>query len=86
MILIDHFTGMSIDYEDGPKSSSAVRAWNHPGGQVIKPHPDSADKCEFMWLMNIEFKGMLPSSITEMAMPQAQIQFVDCVRKLAKTL
>ena len=64
--------GVSVDYADGPKSpSNVVRAWNNPGGQVVKPDPNGDEnKCEFMWLMNIEFKGMLPSSITEMAMPK----------------
>ena len=80
--------GISVDYADGPKSpENVVRAWNHPGGQVVKPDPNGDEnKCEFMWLMNIEFKGKLPATIAEMAMPQAQIQFVECVRKLAKTL
>ena len=64
-----------------------VRAWNYPGGQAVKPDPNGdANKCEFSWLMNIEFKGWLPGSIMELAMPQAQLQFVECVRKLAKTL
>ena len=86
-----HYTKLfllPIDYEEGPKSpSNVVRAWNHPGGQVVKPHPDGdSNKCEFMWLMNIEFKGMLPTKVAEMAMPQAQLQFVECVRNLAKTL
>ena len=43
-------------------------------------------QCEFTWLMNCEFRGWIPGSILEIAMPQAQIQFVACVRELAKTL
>jgi len=80
--------GCSIEYPDGPKTDKKnVRAWNYPGGQAVKPDPNGdPSKCEFSWLMNIEFKGWLPGSIMELAMPQAQLQFVECVRKLAKTL
>ena len=80
--------GCSIEYPDGPQpDKNVVRAWNYPGGQVVRPDPDGDEnKCEFMWLMNIEFKGMLPAAVAELSMPQAQLQFLECVRKLAKTL
>ena len=43
-------------------------------------------QCEFIWLMDCDFKGMMPGPIVEIAMPMAQFQFVDCVRKLASSL
>ena len=67
-------------------SSKTVRAWNHPGGQMICPVPGEPNKCEFMWLMNIDFRGWLPGSVMEMAMPQAQLQFAASVKRLSKTL
>lgn len=77
--------GVSVEYP-GPKTSKIVRAWNHPGGQLVRSISGSPNKCEFTWLMNCEFRGWIPGSILEIAMPQAQIQFVACVRELAKTL
>jgi len=76
--------GCSIDYPDGPKNSKVVRAWNGPTGTVVKPLPDG--KCEFRWLMDCEYKGWIPTSILEMALPLAQMQYIDCVRDMAKTL
>ena len=63
-----------------------MRAWNLPGGQSVRPIPGDVNKCEFMWLMNIEFRGWLPGSIMEMAMPQAQLQFADSVRNLSMSI
>jgi hypothetical protein len=62
------------------------RAWNGPGAQVVRPLANDANSCEFIWLMDCEYKGWIPSSILELAMPIAQLQFVDCVRKLALKL
>ena len=59
------------------------RAWNGPGAQIIKPIPGEPDACQFVWLMDCEYKGWIPASVLELAMPVAQLQFVDCVRKLA---
>ena len=35
--------GVSVEYP-GPKSSKIVRAWNHPGGQFIRPCKDDPNK------------------------------------------
>ena len=61
-------------------------AWNGPGGQTVRPFPGDETKSEFTWLMDCEYKGWIPSSILDMAMPVAQMQFVECVRKMAATL
>ena len=73
-------------YDDIPKDKKIVRAWNGPGGQMVRPIPNEPDKCELFWLMDCEYNGWIPSSILEIAMPFAQTQFVDCARELAKTL
>ena len=36
------------------------------------------------WLMDCEYKGWIPKSVLEIAMPYAQMQFVESVRDLAK--
>ena len=62
------------------------RAWNGPGAQIIRPVSDSPEECEFVWLMDCEYKGWIPSSILDLAMPVAQLQFVGCVRQLAENI
>ena len=78
--------GCSIDYPDAPQDSKIVRAWNGPGGQMIKPIAGEASKCELYWLMDCEYKGMIPASVLSLAMPLAQLQFIECVREMAKAL
>lgn len=78
--------GCSIEYPGAPKDSKIVRAWNGPGGQMVKPIPGEANKCELYWLMDCEYNGMIPASVLSLAMPLAQLQFVECVRGLVKTL
>merc|ERR1712037_647337 len=41
-----------------------------------------SDKCKFVWLMDCDYKGMIPSSIIDIAMPSAQLQMIDCINKL----
>jgi len=76
--------GQSIEYPGGPKNSKIVRAWNGPGGTAIKPLSDG--QCEFRWLMDCDYRGWIPKAIMDVAMPFAQQQFVDSVRKLAASL
>lgn len=78
--------GCSVEYPDAPKDSKIVRAWNGPGGQMVKPIPGEPNKCELYWLMDCEYNGMIPSSVLSLAMPLAQLQFIECVRGLVKTL
>lgn len=75
--------GMSVDSDLAPKSPKGlVRAWNGPGAQIIRPLSDESG-CEFIWLMDCDYRGWIPSHILDLAMPVAQLQFVECVRKLA---
>ena len=50
---------------------------------MVRPLANDPSSCEFIWLMDCEYKGWIPNSILDLAMPVAQLQFVDCVRKLA---
>ena len=83
----DYFqAGCSIEYPDAPKDKNIVRAWNGPGGQMIRPISGNPEKCELYWLMDCEYNGWILSSILAIAMPSAQMMFVECVKELAKTL
>ena len=53
---------------------------------MVRPIPGEPNKCQVFWLLDCDYNGMIPSHIMEIAMPLAQIQFADCIRKLAKTI
>jgi len=76
--------GKSVDFPDAPKAPKIVRAINGPGCQMVFPVEGDENKCEFLWLMDCDYKGWMPGSILDVAMPIAQTQFIECVRKLAE--
>ena len=47
--------GCSIEHPDVPKDKKIVRAWNGPGGQLVREIPGESDKCEIYWLMDCEY-------------------------------
>merc|ERR1712172_245308 len=73
--------GVSVIVDDQPEVKGIVRAVHGPGCQMVIDTGDS-DKCKFVWLMDCDYKGMIPSSIIEIAMPSAQLQMIDCINKL----
>jgi len=81
----DLVCGQSVDFDNAPPvAPKAVRAFNGPSGTAVKPLPDGT--CEFRWLLDCDYEGMIPEWILEIAMPFAQSLFVKSVRKMAKTL
>jgi len=78
--------GRSVDYKDAPSSSKIVRAINGPGCQMIAPVADDPNSSTFIWLMDCDYKGWMPQSVLDIAMPIAQTQFIECLKKLAQKL
>merc|ERR1711971_1404041 len=78
--------GRSVDYKDAPPSSKIVRAINGPGCQMIAPVADDPNSSTFIWLMDCDNKGWMPQSVLDIAMPIAQTQFIECLKKLAQKL
>ena len=74
--------GMSVEMADQPEQKGRVRAVHGPGCQIVHPVEGEAGKTKFTWLMDCDYKGMIPNSIIEIAMPTAQLQMVDCISKL----
>ncbi len=72
----------SVDYPDCAEVPKIVRAWHGPCAVIVKPIEGKEDKCELVWLMDSDYRGWIPSNILQKAMPQQQMQFVRCVRKL----
>merc|ERR1712032_435506 len=78
--------GRSVDYKDAPSSSKIVRAINGPGCQMIAPVAGDPNSSTFIWLMYCDYKGWMPQSVLDIAMPIAQTQFIECLKKLAQKL
>merc|ERR1712088_412241 len=77
--------GQSVEFPDAPAKGKIVRAHNGPGCQMVTPTSDRA-VCHFTWLMDCDYKGWMPQSILDVAMPVAQIQLIENIRKLAEKL
>ena len=92
--------GRSVEYKDAPKSSKIVRAVNGAGCQMVSASSEEG-VCEFVWLMDCDYKvimflssiilinnyqGWMPQSVLDIAMPIAQTQFIECIRKLAEKM
>merc|ERR1711879_204028 len=54
--------GLSVIVDEQPEVKGIVRAVHGPGCQVVIDTGDT-DKCKFVWLMDCDYKGMIPSSI-----------------------
>jgi len=76
--------GLSVDYKDAPAPSKIVRAVNGVGCQMVTPCAEDQNMCDFLWLMDCDYKGWLPQSVLDIAMPSAQVQFIECIRKMAE--
>merc|ERR1712183_134866 len=75
--------GISVEVADQPEEKGRVRAVHGPGCQIVQPVEGEPGKSKFIWLMDCDYKGMVPSTIIDIAMPSAQLQMIDCISKLA---
>merc|ERR1712018_20954 len=74
----DYFqAGCSIEHPDVPKDKKIVRAWNGPGGQLIRAIPGEPDKCELYWLMDCEYNGWIMASILTIAIRKFKKHVID---------
>jgi len=74
--------GMSVEVAEQPEQKGIVRAVNGPGCQMVETVPGEPGKSKFIWLMDCDYKGMIPSSVINIAMPSAQLQMIECIKKL----
>ena len=74
--------GLSVEVADQPEQKGCVRAVHGPGCQVIQPVEGEPGRSKFIWLMDCDYKGMLPTSVIEIAMPSAQLQMIDCINNI----
>jgi len=53
---------------------------------MIAPVAADPNSSTFIWLMDCDYKGWMPQSVLDIAMPIAQTQFIECLKKLAQKL
>ena len=75
--------GMSVEVAEQPEVKGCVRAVHGPGCQKVQPVPGEPGKSKFIWLMDCDYKGFIPTSVIEIAMPAAQMQMIQCIAKLS---
>merc|ERR1712106_192138 len=78
--------GKSIEFKDAPSGGKLVRAINGPGCQMVIPVAGDENSSEIVWVMDCDYKGWMLQSVLDIAMPVAQTQFIDSVRKLGEKL
>ena len=76
--------GRSVEFKEAPSSGKIVRAVNGPGCQMVSP-TENPSVVELLWLMDCDYRGMIPTSIIEIAMPSAQLQMIGCINKLGSS-
>ena len=76
--------GLSLTLSDKPEVAGVVRAVHGPGMQMVEDIGET-DRCRFVWLMDCDYRGMIPTSIIEIAMPSAQLQMIGCINKLGSS-
>jgi hypothetical protein len=76
--------GMSVEFEGEPETGGKVRAWHGPSCQIISPVDGVPDKSSYTWLMDCEYRGMIPGSIINIALPRAQLMMVQSINSLGE--
>ncbi|XP_037547025.1 steroidogenic acute regulatory protein, mitochondrial [Nematolebias whitei] len=73
--------GAAIQLESFPPQTGFVRAEDRPTCIIIRPLDKDTTKSSFTWLLNMDIKGWLPTSIVNHALPQAQLAFTRHLRR-----
>ena len=74
--------GLSVQTDELPEGGR-VRAVHGPSCQVISPVPGQPRASHYTWLMDCDYRGMMPSSILNIAMPIAQTKMVESINSLS---
>ena len=74
--------GLSVESEAAPVGGR-VRALHGPSCQIIAPLPDQPRASHYTWLMDCDYRGMMPSSILNIAMPIAQTKMINSINGLS---
>nr|XP_020481802.1 steroidogenic acute regulatory protein, mitochondrial-like [Labrus bergylta]XP_020481803.1 steroidogenic acute regulatory protein, mitochondrial-like [Labrus bergylta] len=73
--------GVAIQLESFPPQAGFVRAEDGPTCIIIQALDKDTRKSRFTWLLNMDVKGWLPTSIVNQALPRAQLDFTRHLRR-----
>ncbi|XP_074519808.1 steroidogenic acute regulatory protein, mitochondrial [Halichoeres trimaculatus] len=73
--------GAAIQLESFPPLPGFVRAEDGPTCIIIQALDNDRGKSRFTWLLNMDVKGWLPTSIVNQALPRAQLDFTKHLRR-----
>ena len=71
-----------MEFEGQPGVGEKVRAWHGPSCQIIGPVDGEPGMSSYIWLMDCEYRGMIPGSIINIALPRAQLMMVQSINNL----
>ena len=60
-----------------------MRAMHGPSCQVIEA-AGPGRRSRYTWLMDCDYRGMMPVRIINIAMPVAQMRMVECINSLVR--
>uniref|UniRef100_A0A672YTU0 START domain-containing protein 1 n=1 Tax=Sphaeramia orbicularis TaxID=375764 RepID=A0A672YTU0_9TELE len=78
--------GAAIQLESLPPQTGFVRAEDGPTCIIIEALDEDSSRSRFTWLLNMDVKGWLPTSLVNQALPRAQLDFTRHLRRRLETL
>ena len=73
--------GLSVESEEAPVGGR-VRAIHGPSCQIVAVLPGEPARSHYTWLMDCDYRGLIPSSILNIAMPIAQTKMIESINNL----
>uniref|UniRef100_A0A672YUC7 START domain-containing protein 1 n=1 Tax=Sphaeramia orbicularis TaxID=375764 RepID=A0A672YUC7_9TELE len=73
--------GAAIQLESLPPQTGFVRAEDGPTCIIIEALDEDSSRSRFTWLLNMDVKGWLPTSLVNQALPRAQLDFTRHLRR-----
>ena len=74
--------GLSVESEEAP-AGGRVRAIHGPSCQTVAALPGEPGRSLYTWLLDCDYRGIMPGSILNVAMPIAQTKMVESINNLS---
>ncbi|XP_063077535.1 uncharacterized protein star2 [Engraulis encrasicolus] len=76
-----YLSGAPTLMDSMPPQRGFVRAEDGPTCIILEPSDNDTRKSRMIWLLNMDVKGWLPTSLVNQALPQAQVDFTRHLRR-----
>lgn len=74
----------TIEIDELPPKKDHIRGENGPGGWAFREAEGNPNRTEYVWLFNVDLKGWLPQSVTDIAMAHMLYQTGQGVRNYVR--